>query len=204
MLHTFCTYPNCNDGNGPESDDAGSDGNNYGTTLFRPGGGGVIYKITPSGTFSVVYSFDITHGEVPNGLIQGTDGNFYVTAYQGGANNDGTVSRITPGGSATVLYNFCSQSGCPDGSLPNAPLVQGTDGNFYGTTVHGGTGNYGTVFKITPSGTLTTLHSFDFNDGSGPIAPLIQGGDGNFYGTTYVGGTEQSRRDLWYDRLRAR
>ena len=190
LLHTFCTFTNCNDGNGPEYPMIQArDGNYYGTTIYSgSGGGGVIYKITPSGTFSVFYGFDNNHGEVLNGLIQGTDGNFYVTAYQGGANNEGTVTRITPGGSATVLYNFCSQSGCPDGSSPNAPLIQGTDGNFYGTTVHGGASSYGTVFKITPSGTLTTLHSFNFNDGSSPIAPLIQGGDGNFYGTTYVGG----------------
>ena len=133
-------------------------------------------------------SSDTTHGSILNGVIQGSDGNFYLTAEMGGANGAGTVLKVTPGGSATVLYNFCSQSGCTDGSYPNAGLIQGSDGNFYGTTIHGGVNNQGTVFKITPSGTLSVVHSFTANDGGGPTAPLIQGADGNFYGTTYNGG----------------
>jgi uncharacterized repeat protein (TIGR03803 family) len=191
-LHTFCTFPNCGDGDGPEAAMVqAADSNYYGTTLFSStngSGGGTLYRITPSGAFSVVYDFDQTHGVGLNGVIQATDGNFYGTAYGGGTNNDGTVFRVTPSGNATVLYNFCQQSGCTDGSAPNAALVQGTDGNFYGTTTQGGTSSYGTVFKITPSGTFTTLHSFDLSDGEMPTAPLIQGADGNFYGTTYDGG----------------
>ena len=191
-LHTFCTFPNCGDGDGPEAVMVqATDGNYYGTTLFSStdgSGGGTLYRITPGGAFSVVYDFDQTHGVGLNGVIQATDGNFYGTAYGGGSNNDGTVFRVTPSGSATVLYNFCQQSGCTDGSAPNAALVQGADGNFYGTTSQGGTNGYGTVFKITPSGALTTLHSFDLSDGEMPTAPMIQGADGNFYGTTYDGG----------------
>ena len=75
------------------------------------------------------------------------------------------------------------------GRYPYAGLVQGTDGNFYGTTSKGGANNHGSVFKITPTGALTTLYSFSGSDGAYPYANLVQGTDGNFYGTTYQGGT---------------
>ena len=127
-------------------------------------------------------------------MVQGADGNFYGTTYSGGADCgrvcDGTVFKITPEGMLTTLHNFNGG----DGSNPNG-LVLGMDGNFYGTTFQGGTGTScgtdgcGTVFVITPSGTVTTLHSFDKTDGSFPYAGLIQATDGNFYGTTYEGGT---------------
>jgi uncharacterized repeat protein (TIGR03803 family) len=121
-------------------------------------------------------------------LIEATDGNFYGTTLNGGATY-GTVFQMTPAGELTTLYTFCAQTNCPDGSTPRAALVQGTDGNFYGTTASGGSyNNYGTVFQITSSGTLTTLHRFDGTDGSGPVAALIQATDGNFYGTTERGG----------------
>src|SRR5271167_281288 len=86
----------------------------------------------------------------------------------------------------TTLHNFCSQPNCADGWLPNGGLVQATDGNFYGTTAAGGTNGWGTVFKITAAGSLTTLHSFDdLFDGSGPLdAQLVLAPDGYFYGTT--------------------
>src|SRR5215831_12867854 len=79
-----------------------------------------------------------------------------------------------------------------------AGLVQGTDGNFYGTTSAGGVSNKGTVFKITPWGVLTTLHSFSGNDGAGPNG-LVQGTDGNFYGTTLEGGTDSDCPYVFYD-----
>jgi uncharacterized repeat protein (TIGR03803 family) len=84
------------------------------------------------------------------------------------------------------LHNFQG----PDGDEPDAGLVQGANGNFYGTTAQGGANGDGTVFKITLTGTLTTLHSFDGTDGSLPAAALIQATDGNFYGTTVAGGTD--------------
>jgi uncharacterized repeat protein (TIGR03803 family) len=87
------------------------------------------------------------------------------------------------------VYSFCSESGCADGIGPNAGLVQATDGNLYGATTGGGANGAGTVFKLTPSGTLTTLHSFDIMDGTDPQAALIQASDGNLYGTMrLVGG----------------
>src|SRR5580704_14379093 len=75
-----------------------------------------------------------------------------------------------------------------DGSLPIAGLTPGVDGNFYGTTFSGGSGGYGTVFKMTPAGALTSMHSFNEADGSRPEASVVQGTDGNFYGTTSGGG----------------
>jgi uncharacterized repeat protein (TIGR03803 family) len=122
-------------------------------------------------------------------LTQGTDGNFYGTTVNDGANgNAGTVFKITPAGTLKTIYSFCSQTGCSDGQYPYAGLVQGTDGNFYGTTLSGGTAHYGTVFKITPTGTLTTLHRFIHTDGFAPYAGLVQATDGNFYGTAWGGG----------------
>src|SRR6266436_2185129 len=120
-------------------------------------------------------------------LAQGTDGNLYGTAQAGGAHQQGTVFKVTPAGTLTTIYSFCGQS-CGDGSAPYAGLVQATDGNFYGTTQSGGAHLLGTVFRITPRGALTTLHSFNLTDGSSPEAPLIQGTDGNLYSTTYNGG----------------
>ncbi len=183
------------DGSSPEAGlIQATDGNLYGTTTSGGANGnyGTIFKITPSGTLATLYSFDGTDGNwLGYGvLVQATDGNFYGTTAYGGATGAGTVFKITAGGTLTTLYTFCSQSGCTDGNQPLGALIQATDGNFYGTTEYGGaygvgSGNTcGTVFKITPSGVLTTLHSFDCTDGEAPIAGLIQATDGNFYGTT--------------------
>jgi len=154
----------------------------------------------PAQTLTTLYSFDGTDGALPT-LVRAANGNFYGTTSAGGTNNLGTVFKITPDGVLTTLYSFCSQSACTDGDYPSpfASLVQGTDGNFYGTTEAGGAfancpnaAGCGTVFKITPSGTLTTLYRFcsesDCTDGQEPLANLIQGTDGVFYGTTYFGG----------------
>jgi uncharacterized repeat protein (TIGR03803 family) len=180
----------------------GTDGNFYGTVLQEQGGQfteGTVFKITPSDTLTTLYNFGQlpTSGRLPvGGLAQASDGNFYGTTAQGGTNSSGTLFKITPSGTLTTLHNFCSQSGCADGQGPGGPLVQGTDGNLYGTTSAGAntacSGGCGTVFKITTTGTLTTLHSFDLTDGVDPNAGLIQATDGNFYGTTYSGGSNNS------------
>jgi uncharacterized repeat protein (TIGR03803 family) len=91
-----------------------------------------------------------------------------------------------------TLYSFCSQANCTDGAYPLAGLIQATDGNFYGTAYAGGATGYGAAFKITPAGTLTTLHSFMYTDGASPYAGPVQGTDGNFYGTTVEGGTNSN------------
>jgi len=169
----------------------GSDGNFYGTTYFGGANGlGTVFKVTPGGTETVLYSFAAGNdGEHPYaGVTQGSDGNFYGTTYQGGTSGLGTVFKITPSGTETVLYSFVGSS---DGANPEAGLIQGSDGNFYGTTLQGGAGGLGTVFKITPSGTETVLHTFaGSSDGANPSANLVQGSDGTLYGSTDAGGTK--------------
>ncbi|HXM40827.1 MAG TPA: choice-of-anchor tandem repeat GloVer-containing protein [Bryobacteraceae bacterium] len=147
-------------------------------------------------TFTTLYSFDGTDGVNPSAaLVQGADGDLYGTTYNGGANGYGTVFKISPSGMLETLYSFCSRSGCADGANPAAALVLAPNGNFYGTTELGGSAapacgiGCGTVFKITPAGTLTTLYSFNFTDGAYPEAALVQAANGDFYGTTESGGT---------------
>jgi uncharacterized repeat protein (TIGR03803 family) len=171
----------------------GSDGNLYGTTYFGGAGGlGTVFKVTPGGTETVLYSFaGGSDGEHPYaGVIQGSDGNFYGTTYQGGTSGYGTVFRLTPSGTEAVLYAFAG--GSSDGAYPEAGLIQGSDGNFYGNTLQGGASNLGTVFELTPSGTETVLHAFagGSSDGANPSANLVQGSDGNLYGSTGAGGTK--------------
>lgn len=202
---TFMTLASFNgtSGFGPNGLMQGTDGNFYGTTVLGgtstncTDGCGAVFKMTPSGTLTALHSFSGTDGSRPySELIQGTDGNFYGTTANGGASSNcidgcGTVFKITALGVLTTLHSFDST----DGSYPDNALIQGTDGNFYGSTTGGGRGNCtsgcGTIFKITPTGILTTLHRFDDTDGSDPGA-LIQGTDGNFYGNTNMGGTNRS------------
>ena len=127
------------------------------------------------------------------GLIQGSDGNFYGTTWGGGTNNLGAVFRISPNGNYTNLHSFVGPPN--DGANPFAGLIQGSDGNFYGTTEYGGTNTNcpsgcGTIFQITSAGTYTTLYSFNGGtNGANPTASLVQGKDGFFYGTTLNGGS---------------
>jgi uncharacterized repeat protein (TIGR03803 family) len=181
----------------------GTDGNFYGTTSDGgtddpPNNDGTVFKITPAGMLTAIYSFcaqtGCTDGEHPAaGLVQATDGNFYGTTTYGGANGGGTVFKITRAGALTTLYSFCAvllNGFCMDGSGPYAGLVLATNGNLYGTTEVGGTNDHGTVFQITPTGILTTLHSFVSTDGEYPLATLIQTTNGNLYGTTWQGGAD--------------
>lgn len=170
----------------------GRDGNFYGTTTGggRAGNSGTIFEMTPAGALTVLHSFNSSDGGRPfGGLIQARDGNFYGVTLVGGAGGVGTIFKMTPGGALTTLHSF----GRADGSNPSGTLVQGSDGNFYGTTQAGGvsgncTGGCGTIFKMSPNGTLTTLHSFNGLDGATPYAGLMQASDGFFYGTTVDGG----------------
>lgn len=192
-LYSFCAQTGCPEGVGPESGLVlGTDGNFYGTTFYGGSGlSGTVFKINPAGTLSTLYSFcsqtNCADGANPAaGLVLGTDGNLYGTTFGYGFN--GTVFKISIAGKVTTLYTFCSQINCSDGANPWAGLVQGTDGDFYGTTQYGGNllFNSGTVFKITPAGALATLHTFcsetNCSDGAGPLAGLMQATDGNLYG----------------------
>ncbi len=188
-----------------------SDGNFYGTTGYGgsganctdEGGCGTIFKITSEGTLTTLYNFcgqtNCADGYYPRGsLIQATDGNLYGVTIYGGANtksgspNYGTVFEITTAGVFTSLYSFCALTNCADGYSP-AGILQATDGNFYGATYDGGASYYGTLFKLTSAGVLTTLHNFctkggeHCTDGEYPEA-LVQATDGNFYGVAQRGG----------------
>jgi uncharacterized repeat protein (TIGR03803 family) len=165
----------------------GTDGNLYGVT-FEGGANnyGTAYKITPGGTLTTLYSFDISDGRYPSAaLVQSANGRFYGTAQEGGANLSGAIFRMTASGSPMALHSF----DIGDGSLPAAGLIQDANNQvFYGTAREGGAYKYGTVFGITPAGVLTTLHNFRGIDGANPDGNLIQGDDGTFYGTTENGG----------------
>ncbi|HLZ42803.1 MAG TPA: choice-of-anchor tandem repeat GloVer-containing protein [Candidatus Sulfotelmatobacter sp.] len=195
-IYTFCAQDNCADGLLPYSGlTLGRDGNFYGTTslggtLF---GEGTIYKVTPTGQLTTLYSFcsqlNCTDGSYPiAGVVQASNGNFYGTTLQGGAYNQGVVYQVSPGGTYKVLHSFCALTNCTDGSAPFAGLMQASNGALYGTTSAGGAHGAGTVFAITPSGKFQTLHSFDFTDGSGPTSVLLQTSNGAIYGTTVYGG----------------
>jgi uncharacterized repeat protein (TIGR03803 family) len=203
-LYSFCAQTGCADGAAPEAGLVqATNGDFYGTT------GWTVFKITPGGTLTTLYTFcslpQCADGEYPAAaLIQGADGDFYGTTTEGGGNfsgesYEGTVFKITPTGTLTTLHSFCADNGtvpCLDGFYPQAALVQAANGDLYGTTSAGGTnlfgGDGGTVFKITPSGTLTTLYNFcsqsNCADGAGPTG-LVQGADRDFYGTTSFGGS---------------
>ncbi len=166
----------------------GVDGNLYGTT-FQGGlfDNGTLFKITTSGTFSVVTPFTMTNGDLPFGkLVRGPDGSLYGTTYQGGASGRGTVFRLATNNVLTTIYSF---TGGGDGGFPHSPLALGVDGNFYGTTFAGGNSGVGTVFKVATNGTLTSLLSFAATNGANPYAGLVAALDGNFYGVTANGGS---------------
>jgi uncharacterized repeat protein (TIGR03803 family) len=215
-LYSFCSTTNsegvCTDGAQPYAGLVqATNGNLYGTTsgyccfehLYS--NYGTVFEITPAGKLTTLHSFCsttnsegyCTDGKQPDAaLVQATNGNFYGTTSSGGASNEGTVFEITAADKLTTLYSFCSQSGCTDGAEPYG-LMQANNGDFYGTTVEGGTnGNggygYGTVFEITPAGKLTTLYTFcsqsGCTDGAEPYG-LMQASNGDFYGTTDLGGS---------------
>ncbi len=169
----------------------GRDGNFYGTSVEGGTNGlGTVFQITPSGTLTTLYSFDGTVGEYPyGGLTLGTDGNFYGTTNRGGSAGFGSVYQITPAGVVTTLHTFTNTG---DGTDPSCAPVLGSDGNLYGST----TGVYGstveansTIYKITPAGVFTVLHTLNPATDGSQAGSMILGADGNFYGGTAAGGT---------------
>jgi uncharacterized repeat protein (TIGR03803 family) len=197
VIYNFCLQPNCTDGDFPFAGLVlAPDGNFYGMTAYGGDNNkGMIYKVTTGGTLTVLHSFNTTDGATPEStLFLGGDGALYGTTVAGGANNYGTVFRFTLSGTLMTMYSFCAKSNCTDGSYPIAGVVQGNDGNFYGTT--GGSDSLvGTAYKLTPSGSLTVLHTFCnvlgfyCSEGAYPYGSLVQAQDGSFYGATYYGGS---------------
>jgi uncharacterized repeat protein (TIGR03803 family) len=196
-LTTLYVFTNFTNGYYPQSGLVqGNDGYFYGTTEFS------VFKISTNGALTTLHIFG---GSIPFvGLVLGGDGYFYGTSSEGGTNTNaldqvgyGTIFKMSTNGEYSTLYSF---AGGNDGESPLAALVQGSDGNFYGTTIYvganvgygagGSLGGYGTVFQITTNGAYTSLYSFTGgSDGAYPVAPLVQGPDGTFYGTAQYGGT---------------
>jgi uncharacterized repeat protein (TIGR03803 family) len=187
VFTSLYSFSGTNDGASPQAGLVrGGDGNFYGTTPYGGSYGfGTIFEFSTTGGLTSLYSFTGTNdGAYPRAaLVQGSDGNFYGTTGNGGTNGgNGTVFQFSTNRSLTSLYSF---TGGTDGASPVASLVQGSDGNFYGTTIGGGTNGFGTVFQLGTNGSFTSLYSFmGGSDGAYPANTLVQGRDGNFYGTT--------------------
>jgi uncharacterized repeat protein (TIGR03803 family) len=201
VLYSFCSTggSTCSDGATPSGSlIEGSPGEFYGLTEFGGandsgnGGAGTAFKISSTGSFTLLHSFcaktSCTDGVSPQGNLVMTDGNFFGVTSQGGANADGTVFEMTPAGAVTVLHSF---AGASDGEFPSSGLTVGPGTSLYGTAETGGSQGDGTLFTITTGGSFTYLHSFcsqpNCADGSIPNA-LLYASDGSIYGTTYSGG----------------
>ncbi len=195
-LYDFCTG-SCLDGNNPANGLVqAADGNFYGTVTGRSGYyDGRLFKLTPAGKLTVLYNFcsltNCPDGAFPYGpLVQGVDNSLYGTTSGGGTYGDGTVFKITTAGKLTTVHSFDYETSGNYGASPFAGLVLANDGTFYGTTFEGGTGcvfGCGTVFKMTPTGKMTSLYLFTGPDGSGPLG-LFQDTSGTFFGVTSTGG----------------
>ncbi|HTB85261.1 MAG TPA: choice-of-anchor tandem repeat GloVer-containing protein [Candidatus Sulfotelmatobacter sp.] len=205
-LYSFSALTNSDNGDGadPESDlTVGPDGDLYGTTV---GGGtygaGAVFKISTNGTFTALASFAGNTGYNPYaGVTAGPGGSLYGVVTSGGTTGYGTAYKVSSGGQFTLLNNF---SYFPNGANPQAPLIQGPDGNFYGTAAGGGTNllqtgpssyqaeSFGTVFELSTNGAFTMLAYFAGTNGANPYGGLTIGPGGNFFGTTSAGGISNS------------
>jgi uncharacterized repeat protein (TIGR03803 family) len=202
-IYSFCSQPNCADGQRPESPPVlGSDGNLYG--VANSGGSsansGVVYKMTLGGKITTLYSFCATRpcndGQYPTGVILASDGDFYGTTTSGGEFGSGTIFKIGPTGTFKLLYTFCSLANCADGGIPLFPPMQGSDGNLYGGTNAGGNGG-GEVYELSLDGTFTVVQNFCYGfsatcfTGAYPTR-LVQDANGNLFGTAANGGSYNS------------
>jgi uncharacterized repeat protein (TIGR03803 family) len=188
-IYNFCSQPNCADGQYTTAPILGSDGNLYGVSS---GGSnytwtGALYRLTLDGQLTTLYTFcpkaNCVGSEIPNGIIQGSDGNFYGTTSEGGANDAGTIFQVSSSGKFKLLYSFCGGD-CAEGDGPLALPMQGNDGNLYGTaqSLQGGV-----VYQLSPSGTYKAIHSFCipcFGGGNPIFSGLVQDATGNLYGAT--------------------
>jgi uncharacterized repeat protein (TIGR03803 family) len=202
-IYSFCSKANCVDGQYPTTGTVlGKDGNLYGVT-YQGGSAtfGTIYKLTLNGKITTVYTFTCPElrcadGQYPTGISLGNDGNFYGTTSGGGASLLGVLFKLTPGGKFTLLHTFCSSVNCADGQIPGFPPLQGTDGNFYGTTNAGGSFGVGVLYKLTLAGAYTVIKNFcepsaTCNTGFYPTT-VVQAGNRNLFGTTANNGSFNS------------
>jgi uncharacterized repeat protein (TIGR03803 family) len=192
LLHSFNDGSVTGEGTFPGAMVQALDKTFYGVTA--QGGAtasGTIFNLSAAGSAEVLANLGGANGSAPQDLVQGSDGNFYGTTQSGGSANLGTVFKVTPAGVTTVLHTFGDGSVANDGANPQGGVIEGADGNFYGTTQYGGSAGLGTVFMMTPQGAVTIVHSFGdgsvTNDGAQPVSALVQV-NGVFYGTTLSGG----------------
>src|ERR1035438_1509043 len=193
VLYNFCSRFKCVDGAYPVGSLArDSKGNFYGATTGGVSNYGTVFKLTPQGKETVVYAFTgKSDGGYPFGVVRDRSGNLYGVNSIGGAYGQGTVFEVSSTGVETTLYTFGTVSG--DGKQPIGTLVLDSAGNLYGVTVEGGAIGNGSMFKVSPGGTGTILHSFggpygNSVDGYLPQAGLIIDKNGNLFGTTGYGG----------------
>jgi uncharacterized repeat protein (TIGR03803 family) len=181
-----------------------SAGNLYGVTMEGgSSGSGTVFQLTPDGSLTTLYAFSPLDTETlpknadgagPNSLVRDASGNLYGTAAIGGSNGNGTVFEISSDGVFSVLHEFDALGPNADGAQP-VTLTLGTDANLYGVAAWGGTGNAGTVFRISPAGDFTVLYAFaemspgvNVNADGGLPASILQAADGTLYGSTTEGG----------------
>lgn len=183
VLHNFAAQGSTSDGCEPLAPPIqASNGDFYGTTSFCGANNyGTVYKLTPAGAYSLLYSFQGPPNDtlLPLGLIEGTDGDLWGLG-NGWIISNGGVFKITLAGKESLVYAF---KGDPDGAGPYTNLIQGSNGDFYGTTEEGGSAQEGTIFQVTAGGKETVLYSFpNQTDGAYPSLPLTQGPNGMLYG----------------------
>lgn len=166
-----------------------ADGSFYGTGYSGGAAdGGAVWKVSPSGALSIIAEFGQDTGKYPGGgLTAGPDGAYYGTTTYSGQFGGGSFFKVRPTGGLTVFAHF---GGADLGSGPAGPLILAADGNFYGTTRNGGVNSYGTVFRATPEGVVTTIAKFHPTNGTIPIGGLIAapGGGTILHGTALYGG----------------
>jgi uncharacterized repeat protein (TIGR03803 family) len=195
VLHSFAGSPADGAGSILQSLVLDAAGDLYGTTTAGGEfGGGTVFKVTATGTESVLYNFcsqpDCTDGQFPQGGVAlDSAGNIYGTTFWGGTYNSGVVFKLTSDGTYTVLHSF--ENSPTDGGFPTGNLTRDSSGNLYGTTDSGGAFSDGTVFKVTASGAESLLHTFEGYpaDGTDPYGGgLLLDAAGNLYGVTTQGG----------------
>jgi len=199
VLYNFCSQASCVDGKFPMGAlTLAPNGDIVGTTSLGGANGlGTVFEVSLAGQLTTLYSFPkalVIGGNSANGIILGTDGSYYGTTFAGGKNDEGTIFRLRQSGQVRG-YSFCSQPNCADGLQPLSTLVEGTDGNFYGTTSGGEGITSGNIFQITPAGVFTSLYTCNAPgcpDGENWTAGLVQGTDGNLYGVAGAGGNQSA------------